>query len=198
LGGDEEIPEVGDKGCGFGFEEAGEGDLDLARVGVLKWTKEMTRMDKLRSLEAVREARSAYDVGRVLEQAHLESKEAGRERARSYISSGYLSPSAWIQKRLTAYSITTSSSNPNSSVTSLDIQPLMTETLTLRMSTFVANEAGNLIERSSLASLLENLVSWSIYRRRKSESHIGSALTTRRGGKEARELTAVPLNAMSP
>jgi hypothetical protein len=44
----------------------------------------MTRMDELRSLEAVREARSAYDVGRVLEQAHLESKEAGRERARSY------------------------------------------------------------------------------------------------------------------
>lgn len=64
---------------------------------------------------------------------------------------------------LTAYSTTTSSSNPMSFVTSLTIHGRITERLTLRMSTFCENSAGNLVVRRSLASLSENRLSWSIW-----------------------------------
>jgi hypothetical protein len=62
-------------------------------------------------------------------------------------------------RRPMAYSTTTSSSNPTSSVTFWAIQGLMTDKLIFRMSTFLSNSEGNFIDLRSLTSLSENLLS---------------------------------------
>lgn len=60
-----------------------------------------------------------------------------------------------------AYSTTTSSSNPTSSMIFLTTHGRITVKLTLRISTFLSNSEGNFIDLRSLSSLSENLRSWS-------------------------------------
>lgn len=60
-----------------------------------------------------------------------------------------------------AYSMTTSSSKPTSSVTFLAIHGLIISILTFFMSTFFSNSGGNFMLLSSLSSLSEKRLSWS-------------------------------------